>query len=154
LASLVAGLVLALVLTLGLTLTTTATPPPPKGFLIAGGDEGAVKIYIPSLQKTCELDDLPGRYRDGATMCGGLLCGGDGAKDYCLRLEGRTFSKTSVERSIAWAGHSCWDQGERGVLIMGYNYHPSNGKGDNRTTDLVSVDGSTSSPSFPLKHKI
>jgi len=44
-------------------------------------------------------------------------------------------------------GLSCWDQGDRGVLIMGYIE-------DGRTTDLVSVDGSTSSPSFQLKHKI
>jgi len=68
LASLVAGLVLALVLTLGLTLTTTAS----KGFLIVGGDKGAyrkkVEIYIPSLEKTCELDDLPDSYRHGATI--------------------------------------------------------------------------------------
>ena len=68
------------------------------------------------------------------------------ASDYCLRLEGKTFSKTSVEREF-FRVLSCWDRGDRGVLIMGDN-------DDDRTTDLVSVDGSTSSPSFQLKHKI
>ena len=76
------------------------------------------------------------------------------ASDYCLRLEGKTFRNTSVKRSISIGGLSCWDRGDRGVLIMGDNYDYYYGKGDNRTTDLVSVDGSTSSPSFPLKHKI
>ena len=108
-----------------------------------------VNIYIPTLQKTCELEDLPDSYRWGATMCGGLLCGGTElpASHYCLRLNGTIFSKTSVERRIVSTGLSCWDRGDRGVLIMGYNE-------DDRTTDLVSVDGSTSSPSFPLKYKI
>ena len=75
------------------------------------------------------------------------------ASDYCLRLDGRTFSKTPVERSIVQTGLSCWDLGDRGVLIIGYNYD-DNDIGDRRTTDLVSVNGSTSSPGFPLKYKI
>ena len=119
-----------------------------------------MEIYIPALHKTCELEeDLPDSYRWRATMCGGLLCGGYKvrglpASHYCLRLEGKIFSKTSVERSFPniRPGFSCWDQGERGVLIMGDNNFY--GKGDNRTTDLVSADGLTSSPSFPLKYKI
>ena len=88
-------------------------------------------------------------------MCGGLLCGGSDVPSYyyCLRLDGRTFSKTRVERSIVTTGLSCWDLGDRGVLIVGYNYDGYN-NGDRRTTDLVSVNGSTSSPGFPLKHKI
>ena len=117
-----------------------------------------MEIYIPALNKTCELEeDLPDSYRYKATMCGGLLCGGGvvvPASDYCLRLAGTTFSKTSVERSVPYGGLSCWDRGDRGVLIMGYNYDHYEREGDDRTTDLVSVDGSTSSPSFPLKHKI
>jgi len=116
-----------------------------------------VEVYIPAQKKTCVLEeDLPDTYRWGATMCGGLLCGGadvPSASDYCLRLDGRTFSKTPVERSIVQTGFSCWDLGDRGVLIIGYNYD-DNDIGDRRTTDLVSVNGSTSSPGFPLKHKI
>ena len=71
--------------------------------------------------------------------------------DYCLRWnpETGTFSETPVERSIGQNGLSCWDLGDRGVLIMGYNKG-----GDNRTTDLVSVNGTTSSSSFTLKHNI
>ena len=87
-------------------------------------------------------------------MCGGLLCGGIGgmpASDYCLKWDSETgtFSETPVQRRIGSRGLSCWDLGDRGVLVMGYNQG-----GDDRTTDLVSVNGLTSSPSFPLQHKI
>jgi len=72
------------------------------------------------------------------------------ASDYCLKWDSETgtFSETQVQRSIGLGGLSCWDLGDRGVLVMGYNRG-----GDDRTTDLVSVNGLTSSPSFPLKHK-
>ena len=72
--------------------------------------------------------------------------------DYCLKWnpERGSFSETPVERSIGPnGGLSCWDLGDRGVLIMGYNQG-----GDDRTTDLVDVNGLTSSSSFTLKHKI
>ena len=88
-------------------------------------------------------------------MCGGLLCGGQGggmtAGDYCLKWdpERGIFSETPVERSIGQNGLSCWDLGDRGVLIMGHNKG-----GDDRTTDLVAVNGTTSSSSFALKHEI
>ena len=73
------------------------------------------------------------------------------AGDYCLKWdpETGTFSGTQVQRSTVWGGRSCWDLGDRGVLMMGYNEG-----GDDRTTDLVAVNGLTSSTSFPLKHKI
>ena len=73
------------------------------------------------------------------------------AGDYCLKWdpERGIFSETPVERSIGQNGLSCWDLGDRGVLIMGYNEG-----GDDRTTDLVAADGLTSSSSFTLKHKI
>ena len=87
-------------------------------------------------------------------MCGGLLCGGqlplqETERYYCLKWdpESGTFSETPVERNIRQQGLSCWDLGDRGVLIMGYN-------GDGRTTDLVDVNGLASSSSFGLKHKI
>ena len=72
--------------------------------------------------------------------------------DYCLKWEPErgTFSETPVERSIGQnGGFSCWDLGDRGVLIMGHNQG-----GDDRSTDLVAADGLTSSSSFTLKHKI
>ena len=72
--------------------------------------------------------------------------------DYCLKWEPErgTFSDAPIERSIGQPGLSCWDLGDRGVLIMGYY----NEGGDDRTTDLVAADGLTSSSSFTLKHKI
>ena len=73
--------------------------------------------------------------------------------DYCLKWDSKrgTFNETPVERSIErWGGFSCWDLGDRGVLIMGYNKWGD----DDRTTDLVDVNGLTSSSSFTLKHKI
>ena len=71
--------------------------------------------------------------------------------DYCLKWEPErgTFSETPVERSIGMSGLSCWDLGDRGVLIMGYNEG-----GDNRTTDHVAAGGLNSSSCFTLKHKI
>ena len=127
------------------------------GFLIAGGwtnsDPQKVEIFRPELNKTCSLENLPDRKRYYVSMCGGLLCGGWGvpARDYCLKWDSETgtFSRTRVKRRIGSRGFSCWDLGDRGVLVMGYN-----NVGDRRTTDLVSVNGRTSSPSFTLKHKI
>ena len=111
-----------------------------------------MEIVIPDKNKTCNLENLPDR-RLFSSLCGGLLCGGDKvpAGDYCLKWdpETGTFSGTSVQRSGVTHGLSCWDLGDRGVLMMGYNRG-----GDDRTTDLVAVNGLTSSSSFPLKHKI
>ena len=80
------------------------------------------------------------------------ICGGQGvpAEDYCLKWdrERGIFSGTPVTRNIEITGLSCWDLGNRGVLFMGYN------KADNSTTDLVADDGSSSSSSFTMKHKI
>ena len=105
-------------------------------------------MVIPQMQKRCPLENLPDSYRYVSSLCGGLLCGGSGvpAGDYCLKWdpETGTFSGTPVQRSGETWGLSCWDLGDRGVLVMGYN----------RTTDLVAVNGLTSSSSFPLKHKI
>jgi len=151
LVSLGAGLILALILALGLTLTTDSANT--KGFLIAGGGdepwgEQKVEIFIPAFDKTCPLENLPDTLREDVSMCGGLLCGGwrgHPDSDYCLKWDSETgtFSGTQVERSIGpYHGLSCWDLGDRGVLIMG------------RTTNLVSVNGLTSSPSFPLQHEI
>ena len=132
-----------------------------KGFLIAGGvtHEGRqkVEIYIPASNKTCGLQNLPDTYRFGVSMCGGLLCGGVigmPSGDYCLKWEPErgTFSGTPVERSIGINFFSCWDLGDRGVLIMGYNDLLEGG--DDRITDQVAADGLTSSSSFTLKHKI
>ena len=99
------------------------------------------------------MENLPDSYRWLSSLCGGLLCGGSGvpAGDYCLKWDPETgnFTETQVQRSIGKYGLSCWDLGDRGVLVMGYN-----DGGDDRTTDLVAVNGLTSSPSFPLKHKI
>ncbi len=77
------------------------------------------------------------------------------SRDYCLKWEPErgSFSETPVERSIGQTGFSCWDLGDRGVLIMGYNEESIYG-GDDRTTDLVAADGLTSSSRFTLKHKI
>ena len=71
--------------------------------------------------------------------------------DYCLKWdpETGTFSETPVERSIWEALLTCWDLGDRGVLFMGSNFDL-----DNTTTDLVDVNGLTSSSSFTLKHGI
>ena len=112
-----------------------------------------MEIVIPAKNKSCELENLPDSYRYHSSLCGGLLCGGEGvsAGDYCLKWdpETGTFSGTSVQRSIATHGLSCWDLGDRGVLMMG-----SSSSGVDRTTDLVAVNGLTSFSSFPLKHKI
>merc|ERR550532_3308405 len=129
----------------------------PSGFLIAGGGSydgrQKVEIVIPAKNKSCELENLPDSDRYHSSLCGGLLCGGEGvsAGDYCLKWdpETGTFSGTPVQRSGWPMGLSCWDLGDRGVLMMG-----SSSSGVDRTTDLVAVNGLTSSSSFPLKHNI
>ena len=115
-----------------------------------------MEIVIPhkNKNKTCTLENLPDSYRLYSSLCGGLLCGGSGlpAGDYCLKWDSETgtFSGTPVQRSSGTSrGLSCWDLGDPGVLVMGYNKG-----GDDRTTDLVTVNGLTSSPSFSLKHNI
>ena len=116
-----------------------------------------VEIYIPASKKTCNLTNLPDSYRLGSSMCGGLLCGGGGvitSGDYCLEWDPETgnFSETPVGKSIGQQGFSCWNLQKSGVLIMGHNKG-----GDDRTirtTELVVVNGTTSSSSFKLEHKI
>ena len=108
-----------------------------------------MEIVIPDKNKTCNLENLPDR-RLFSSLCGGLLCGGDKvpAGDYCLKWdpETGTFSGTPVVQSgIGTHSLSCWDLGDRGVLMMGYISY---------TTDLVAVNGLNSSSSFPLEHKI
>ena len=71
---------------------------------------------------------------------------------YCLRLEGRAFSTTPVDRSIFRSGLSCWDLRDSGVLIIG-----GNNKDSDWTTDLVFDNedyGLLNSDSFPLQHEI
>ena len=81
------------------------------------------------------------------TMCGGLLCGGDhfSSESSCLRLNPLTgsFSATSVELEHRREQHLCWEQEEGAVLLLG-------GRISRSSTERVTSDASSSSPSFSL----
>ena len=103
-------------------------------------------------KKSCALPDLPGDVRFGHSLCSRLLCGGYDSSTLrsCLMLDPRTgnFTPTSVRlREERW-DHLCWDvEGENGpTLLMGGYY-------SERSTELVSSDGSYSSASFTLTNK-
>jgi len=134
--------------------TKTTTP----GVIITGGlpykklEVGRkVEVFNINTKKTCQLPDLPGQVRRFHTQCGHLLCGGyySSSSRSCLMLNPLTgdFTPTSVtlreERSL----HLCWDvEGENGsTLIMGGQY-------SKRSTELVSLDGLTSTASFNLTY--
>ena len=108
-----------------------------------------MELYNPVSQKTCELPDITGGGSRFHSQCGGLLCGGVSSQDSCLMLDTLTgtFTNTSVKLVEERKGHLCWEvDGEGGpILLMGGLY-------SDRSTELVSSDGLTSSASFTLQY--
>ena len=114
-----------------------------------------VEIYNLDSARTCSLSNLPnGESRSGHTRCGGLLCGdadwNSALEKSCLKLNPLTgnFTATSVSLVEARSDHLCWELGGAGgeILLMG-------GPAQERSTELVSLDGS-SSANFTLKYSI
>merc|ERR1711874_355915 len=122
-----------------------------EGILITGGATAkgcqsvpkTVEAYNPQTKKICKLSALPyGVY--GHTLCGGLLCGGSGGANSCLKLGPAGFVKATVTLQQPRSFHLCWNLPE-GVLLLGGSSSPS-------TTELVLRDGSASVGEFGLTH--
>ena len=122
-----------------------------EGMLIAGGYTGgsngaklnSVEAYNPHISKICKLPDMPdGRW--GHTVCGGLLCGGQGGDRSCLKFGPSGFVKATVSLQQKRFYHLCWNVPE-GVLLLGGESSPS-------TTELVLRDGSASVSKFGLTY--
>ena len=105
-------------------------------------------------KNNCPLPDLLGGKRYEHSQCGRLLCGGHGdyftsAERSCLMFNPLTgnFTPASVSLGEERVDHLCWDvEGENGpTLLIGGSY-------SNRSTELVSHDGSSSSASFNLTY--
>ena len=135
--------------------------------IISGGYPSSsglkVEVFNINQNKSCRLDDLPvimrGDYeRYHHSQCGHLLCGGNDFTTYrsCLMLNPLTgvFSPTSVTLRERRDDHLCWDvEGENGpVLLMGGDSESDDSNDSERSTELVSSDGLTSSASFNLKY--
>ena len=125
------------------------------GVIITGGSGVGVKaeVFNPHSNHSCSLPDLPLPRRSWHTHCGLILCGGfetswtTGLS--CLKLNPLTgvFTTSSVSL-VKWRQtHLCWDvEGEDGpILLLGGTYGPD-------STELVSSDGLSSSPSFNLTY--
>ena len=112
----------------------------------------SVEVFNPHTNHSCRLADLPGEGRYQHTLCGKMLCGGgpfSSTLRSCLKLNPLTgaFSPTSVSLVEGRDGHLCWEvEGEGGpTLLIGGHY-------SNRSTELLTSDGLSSSASFPLKY--
>ena len=72
---------------------------------------------LTDVPRSCQLPDLPLPSMDH-TLCGGLLCGGDGTEGSCQRWTSFSFQKTAVTLQKPREGHVCW-QIDNGVLLLG-----------------------------------
>jgi len=125
-----------------------------SGVIITGGSVSgvastSVELYNPHSQSSCQLPELPEpRYEH--TMCGGLLCGGDIYKTdrSCLMFNPLTgtFTYTEVPLTAKRKFHLCWNLDGGEVLLLGGFYNQS-------TSELVTSDGSSVSPGFPLESR-
>ena len=110
-----------------------------------------MEVFNIKTKNSCPLSDLPGGKRYYHSLCGRLLCGGydSSTEQSCLMLNPLTgnFTPTSVRLREKRYNHLCWDvEGENGpILLIG-------GSHSNRSTELVSHDGSSSSASFNLTY--
>ena len=129
--------------------------PAVPGVIITGGSPRdsvgvSVEVFNPQTNNSCRLPDLPGEVRYFHSLCGDLLCGGadsSSTRRPCLKLSPQTgvFTSASVSLVEERADHQCWDVEGEGVLLIGGGYSP-------RSTELVSPDGSFSSPNFTLPY--
>merc|ERR550539_1365790 len=141
------GITTTTTMSAGITTTTTTSPVP--GVIITSGVK--VKVFNLHTKKICQLPNLPGSDRFYHSQCGNLLCGGVYSLRSCLMLNPLTgdFTPTSVTLREGRLDHLCWDvEGENGpTLLMGGEY-----SGSERSTELVSSDGSSSSGNFTLRY--
>ena len=118
-----------------------------------GSPQDNLEVWNPGTKEGCILNKK--FVRTGAPICGNLICGGNGENNLddqhtCLLFNPKSgeFRKTNVELKIPRYQHMCWET-ERGILLMGggrdMNY-------DKSLTELVSLDGSYSEPSFNLEY--
>ena len=96
---------------------------------------------------TCSMPDLPAPGRFIHSANGLTLCGGDGDEDTkktCSTFKGQW--DTSHQLGVLRYHHVSWDS-PNGIVIMG-------GFGSNalKTTETLSLDSSTTNPSFPLSY--
>ena len=108
------------------------------------------EVFNINNNKICRFHGLLVGGRKGHSICGHLLCGGHDTRQSCLMLNTLTgeFTPTSVRLKGKRHGHLCWDvEGENGpALLMGGSIYSE------RSTELVSSDGSSSSASFNLTY--
>ena len=105
----------------------------------------SVEAFNPHISKICKLPDMPDS-RYGHTVCGGLLCGGQGGDRSCLKFGPSGFVKATVSLKQRRFWHICWNVPE-GVLLLG-------GEGSPSTTELVLRDGSASVSKFKLSYPV
>ena len=120
--------------------------------LIAGGAQASGGPIYPSE----EYDPAPfllqvlgkGRTRErrvGSTFCNNFLCGGRGASSdrSCEKFDGENFEPLPVSLLGRREFHMCWGLKSGEVILLGGHNSPT-------TSEVVSADGTSSSPSFNL----
>ena len=127
------------------TTTTTFNCHP---FLIAGGKDSqdqytrSSEEYDPALNQTSPVVNTK-ENRLGATFCNNFLCGGHPSDRSCEKFDGNSFELLPVSLVQPREFHMCWGLKSGDVILLG-------GKNSPTTSEVVSANGTLSSPSFNL----
>ena len=100
--------------------------------------------HDPALNQTLPLGNTKER-RSGATFCNNFLCGGRGASSErsCEKFDGENFEPLPVSLLGRREFHMCWGLKSGEVILLG-------GDSNGSTSEIISSDGTSSSPSFKL----
>ena len=122
------------------------------GILTVGGEDGSrflstAEIFFPKSGHSCKIGNITVATGHLA-LCGNLVSGGQETRKSCSRFDGvQSFKALAVTLTEDREHHLCWELPSREVLLIGGIKSP-------RTTEKVSADGSSSTPSFNLPYNI
>ena len=117
-------------------------------FLVASGKDStdqytrSSELYDPALNKTLPMGDTV-ENRLGATFCNSFLCGGHPSDRSCEKFDGNSFELLPVSLVEQREFHMCWGLKSGDVILLG-------GKNSPTTSEVVSADGTLSTPSFDV----
>lgn len=111
-----------------------------------------VEVFNPYSNQSCALSNLPGEGRSQSTLCSGLLCGGlaGSVSRSCLRFDKGQFTSTSLTLQQNRRYDVCWSRNEGALLLGG----PGGGSASLRSSELLKLDGSSTSSSFGLEYNL
>ena len=116
-------------------------------FLIASGEDSkgyarSSEEYDLATNQTIPVGDTK-KDRRAATFCNNFLCGGSPSDKSCEKFDGKNFESLPVTLLEKRYFHMCWGLKSGEVILLGGHNSPT-------TSEVVSADGTSSSPSFNL----